>query len=412
MMHWIWANKEWLFSGVAVAAIGGIITILSRRLFRGSPSAIVNALRVSRNGSVVGSPQASGSNITQTINIISAPASPQHTAPVVPPYSAHPSPEDIRKNLDRLPVYQRALTKDSFVGLKVLWRVVFTDLQQLGEAERTASKTTNATHDLSARFSESCGVRARVDIEQFPRLKILHEGVQIQIAGEIGYVADDGRTIRLRNATISFDDADTGPDGHVASRGTSVVEGHLIVSGLERCSSEIRFDYLPGRFPDGEGWELVMDQGPNRPTFSLAVDPPGADKCLSVQGFGYRLDYIRQLSESPCKTVRFAAKLWDPELSIAYAYVQMVSRDGRFEKNGWIAHKLGPTHNVRMLDAGEWTLTTPGTPLAATTWRTFMWNLSEEVERTFGTDGGWTYRRLLRIRLRGPICVTPIQLLD
>src|SRR5690242_21914815 len=43
--------------------------------------------------------------------------------------------------------------------------------------------------------------------------------------------------------------------------------------------AEIRFDYLPDRSPEQEGWELVNDQGPNRPAFSLAGDPPITAKC-------------------------------------------------------------------------------------------------------------------------------------
>ena len=212
--------------------------------------------------------------------------------------------------------------------------------------------------------------------------------------------------MRLKGADISFDEIGVNArDDHA--------ENQAVDSGrAAQQESEIRFDYLPGRGPDQEGWELVMDQGPNRPVFSIAADAPIATKCLSVQGFGYRLDYVRQPSESPCETVQFAARLWDVELSVVYAYVQMASRDGGVEKNGWIAHKLGPMHSVARLDAGEWTLTTPGTPLAATKWRSFRWVLSEEVERTFGTDGGWMYKRLMRLRLRGPISITPIRLLE
>jgi hypothetical protein len=168
--------------------------------------------------------------------------------------------------------------------------------------------------------------------------------------------------------------------------------------------SEIRFDYLPERSPEERGWELVMDQGTIRPTFSLG-DTLDADKCLYLGGAGYRLDYRLELHESLCRAVGYSAKLKDPDTSVVYAQVRMTSKDGNGDKDGWIGHKFDTTAGSKKLDAGEWTLTDPGKPLTKTGWRSFRWSLQEEVERTFGADGGWVYKRLLRIRLRGTLSI-------
>src|SRR5271165_6260179 len=127
-MRWIWNNKEWLFSGAAVAVIAGAIGLFYRRFPRRPAPGGLNAVSADRNGSVIGSPQASGSNINQTIHIGDNFSLPQ-PGPITQPYSQRPSPDEIRENLEKLPVYQRALTKDSFLGLKVLWEVVFTNLE-------------------------------------------------------------------------------------------------------------------------------------------------------------------------------------------------------------------------------------------------------------------------------------------
>jgi len=154
-----------------------------------------------------------------------------------------------------------------------------------------------------------------------------------------------------------------------------------------------------------------MDQGPDRPAFSLADDAPCTDKCLFVQGTGYRLDYRGDMQESSCKIVEYSAKLADPDASVIYAQVRMGSKDGRVEKDGWIGHKFGTARSARKLDDREWTLADPGVQLPNTGWRLFSWSLPEEVERTFGPDG-WVYKRLLRIRLRGPLSITPIRLYE
>jgi hypothetical protein len=299
------------------------------------------------------------------------------------------------------------LTKDSFLGLKVRWRVVFVDLKGLSDAERAFSKL-QTIYELSARFSERCGVRARVDIARFPRLKILHEDTPIQIAGEINYVSDDGRITRLKEAVVTFDDF--GPVHNEPTRTASEL-GFLRDGKIKEGISEIRFDYLPERTPEEEGWELVMDQGPNRPRFELRSNPVSADKSLRVVGTGYRLDWSRELPER-CRTVQYSADLEDNDASLIYAQVRMGSREGRPDKDGWIAHKFDTTRNAIKLNEGEWTLTDPGTQLVNSRWRLFTWSLAEEVERTFGADRKWFYKRLLRIRLRGPLSITPIRLLE
>jgi len=110
--------------------------------------------------------------------------------------------------------------------------------------------------------------------------------------------------------------------------------------------------------------------------------------------------------------VKFAARHRDADAAVVYAHVRMGSRNGRPDRNGWIAHRYGTASTARKHDEVEWALTDPGKPISNSKWRSFAWSLPEEVERTFGTEGGWFYKRLLRIRLRGPISITPIQLLE
>jgi hypothetical protein len=68
-MHWILDNKEWLFSGIAVAVIAAVIGVFYRRFVDRPSQSNSNVVSADRNGSVFASPQASGTNINQTINI-------------------------------------------------------------------------------------------------------------------------------------------------------------------------------------------------------------------------------------------------------------------------------------------------------------------------------------------------------
>lgn len=61
-IRWSWV--EWVFSGIGVAVLGFLGFIVRKFFERKGDSAVISASR----SSVVGSPVASGSNISQTVN--------------------------------------------------------------------------------------------------------------------------------------------------------------------------------------------------------------------------------------------------------------------------------------------------------------------------------------------------------
>jgi hypothetical protein len=194
-MNWILANKEWVFSGVGVAVIGSLIALFFRR-----PSGNLAAISADRSGSVVGSPVASGSNISQTVNIVSAPA----TAPPSTVYSGTPTPDEIAAHLKSLPVFQRNAVKDSYIGLKICWPVELKNLHEISDVVRKAYKTDH-THTL---VTESRGqeIEANINISRFPRLKISHRGTPMRLSGEISGVGATGFTYWLKDVEIEFDE--------------------------------------------------------------------------------------------------------------------------------------------------------------------------------------------------------------
>jgi hypothetical protein len=89
----------------------------------------------------------------------------------------------------------------------------------------------------------------------------------------------------------------------------------------------------------------------------------------------------------------------------------MSSQDGASDKDGWIAYRFEAAALPKKDRDNEWILKAEGKPLNQPGWRSFRWPLAEEVARTFGTEG-WVYKRLLRIRPRGTLSISPIRLLD
>src|SRR5712692_36091 len=144
-MHWLWSNKEWLFSGLGVAIAG----LLYRFLIRNGASRSAGIVFADRKGTVLGSPIASGSNISQTINIVaSGTSSPAPRSTTSPIYEERPTPDEIFGQLLSLPIYQRPAARESYLGLGVCWRVTLQGMRELSDSERLIFNT-DATHDLS-----------------------------------------------------------------------------------------------------------------------------------------------------------------------------------------------------------------------------------------------------------------------
>lgn len=82
-------------------------------------------------------------------------------------------------------------------GMAILWN-------NLSSTERHIFETA-ATHDLMLGAGDS-RITTYVDIQRYPRLKIMHQGNWLSIRGVIQSVSEDGMTVRLKDSELSFDD--------------------------------------------------------------------------------------------------------------------------------------------------------------------------------------------------------------
>jgi len=224
IMHWLWNNKEWLFSGCGIAVLGLFYKAIVRR----------------RSAAVTPSPANSFNN--------SHIANPPARMPSELPYSPRPTPDEIENQLASLPIFQRRTAKDSYVGLRVRWPVALFGLTELADSERRIFQT-DATHCLQAKFAASpgCIVWANVNVNSFPRLKISHTDEPLQIWGTISNVSDSG-AVRLRDASVEFDEP---PDVGVADYRIER-DGTTITFASERAVNRVS-----GPKPK-QGWRLAL----------------------------------------------------------------------------------------------------------------------------------------------------------
>jgi hypothetical protein len=199
VMRWVLDNKEWLFSGVGVAIMGGLLTLFLRR--RVVP-AQTNSSTVAGN-SMIASPVATGSNITQNVTISLQPNVPPRTQQG-DEYSERPTPQEINSQLTSFPPYQYRDAERAYRGIKVTWSVTFQSLDDIKHYGGLNIRNDD-THIVFLSYGHeeqgTCFVMANINIEQVPRLKVAHRGTRMRVSGTI---ESTGSTTRLMDASLWF----------------------------------------------------------------------------------------------------------------------------------------------------------------------------------------------------------------
>lgn len=214
-MRWILDNKQWIFSGVGVFIIGGLLTMvvrfLRRRAARTSRTSgdisTVKASSVVERSSMVASPVATGSHISQNvINIVAQQTAAQKVVQKLDEYSPNPSPQEIYSQLNALPTFQQQTAAKNYAGIKVCWRGTFFAIDNVRtHIGYLQERDDGATHFVILATSIGSLIKVPVDIERFPRLKVTHARTPMEVRGTI---VEIGPAIELRDATLSFVDGD------------------------------------------------------------------------------------------------------------------------------------------------------------------------------------------------------------
>jgi hypothetical protein len=175
---------------------------------------------------------------------------------------------------------------------------------------------------------------------------------------------------------------------------------------------KISFDYVPRESPFDHGWSLAKEDRPGiAPIFSSL--PPGAPLSvgLSIKSSDwYGMDYIIVEAQSTrCNTLIFKAN-FDTD-SRFYVHLELPSRIvGKKAEQQWI--QFGINRGPARIDGGEGIVTIRGKEPNGG-WDSFDVSLDDVVEATFGARGltYGEYGKLLKIRMRGSLSISEIELL-
>lgn len=167
---WLADNYTWVFSGVGVAVLVGVIGWLLRR--KGKPSH-GTSVHIS-NSNISGSKVGGRDNIIQTVNI-----SPSHD-PTDDEYSETPTADEIMAQTNSLPFLWQEVARTSYKGIKVKWPARISHITEL--------RTRPGIADVTLRYGDRSGgavIFVEVELDKYPRLRSVHEGEPVTVMGTI-----------------------------------------------------------------------------------------------------------------------------------------------------------------------------------------------------------------------------------
>lgn len=163
-------DYTWLFSGVGVALLVGVVGWLVRRKGKSAHGSSVNTSKSKVSGSVV----TGQDNIIQTINI-----PPSHD-PTDDEYNETPTADEIMAQTNSLPFLWQEVARTCYKGMKVKWPARISHITEL--------RTRPGTADVTLRYGDR-GVGAvifvEVELDKYPRLRSVHEGEPVTVMGTI-----------------------------------------------------------------------------------------------------------------------------------------------------------------------------------------------------------------------------------
>lgn len=164
MLKWLNENKEWLFSGVGIVAIGGVTAIARKFFFKKKPK--------KRHSKETGPPIF---HFNKTIQ------KKENQDKI----STKPLPIEIIEDVDGAPPYQQRERGKHYSGIKVKW-LSFFDTIYKSQYNQNGETRVTLVANKTLRYPR---IDCIIDIEEYPELKTIHQGAKIIISGKIDNVS-------------------------------------------------------------------------------------------------------------------------------------------------------------------------------------------------------------------------------
>jgi len=175
------------------------------------------------------------------------------------------------------------------------------------------------------------------------------------------------------------------------------------ILGNRQLIEKMSFDYADS--PENHGW-IILDYP--LPTFNH-ISSGFVGETLEIKSYdGRAMDYQVSTAARFGTLIEYVVKL--EEKTIIYAYVDVQSKNKSTSKGIWFAFLPGTEQPKRIYEGQEWTVYVTPEQLGGG-WLLLRVDLKETVKDTVGTEG-WSLGQLLKLRLRGNLCVAHISIYE
>ncbi|MDP2224455.1 hypothetical protein [Nitrosomonas sp.] len=181
MIDWVINNKEWVFSGVGIPALGTLFWVF-RYLGQRKPqgSLLITQIEQSRSPGI----------IPQEIPV-SVPIAMHRTSPV--------TPNELQTSILSAPPLQKKVVAERYISQRIEWDTELSGAEQQGSLVRLYL---SAVKGPDSKYPHPVFVWCDVKLDEYRELTVLPEKAHIRINGTITEVSLP--SVRLDNASLAF----------------------------------------------------------------------------------------------------------------------------------------------------------------------------------------------------------------
>lgn len=175
----------------------------------------------------------------------------------------------------------------------------------------------------------------------------------------------------------------------------------------KKALEEIQFNYTDS--PLDHGWNFI--EGTAQPTFESVNNTVvgRAIKATTTTDNFYAIDY--ELSPSSIEFGNYleVVAYYPDDKSSLYTYIEMKNNNSETLR-GWLKFKVGKERSIpsqKTTGEQEWLIYVYPESYLDLNWAKMQINLEKTVKETFGKDG-WSFQRLIKLRIRGNLGIDSI----
>ncbi|MFH0813746.1 MAG: hypothetical protein V2A69_13055 [Pseudomonadota bacterium] len=201
MIDWVIKNKEWLFSGIGIVALGLLIAF-GKTIYQKIDLKLLPTILVALGFSLI--------VLGIYLQFRSHPKVVEEPKEQTTPQITSINPYEIREKINSLPPYQQDEVRKNYRGLWVEWKGRFSHIEsQKGGSTKVSLQA--VPREPTKGIVRPVWLECTVQLSDYPQFKIMEKDTEVTVVGRIAGF-DLVSTIVLDDVKLSFQETERKPD--------------------------------------------------------------------------------------------------------------------------------------------------------------------------------------------------------